>query len=165
MNTGIVTVGGTQYYERPQNFPLWLSGVTSLQILTSQRVALPSTYMFRLKALARDVLVATAGVYARASRPFLFRLGGASDSTWYTGGAVNTNTTGVTTDRVLDTNMFGTGQFPYPVVPDILYPGGSQISFEVQDVSNNGPYDIHFAFIGAYLIPINSNGSILTNNS
>lgn len=164
MNAGIVTVAGQSYIERFQVFPIWLQGVASNALLQNQRVALPGQYMFRLKTLARDVLVLTNGVYVRASRPFLFRLGSASDASWYTGGAVSLNTSGNATDRVLDTNMFGTGQFPKAVVPDILYPAGGQITFEVQDVSQNGPYDIHFAFEGSYLVPV-SNGSVVGANS
>lgn len=157
MNTGIFTINGTQYIEKVQIFPIWLQGITSNQLLLNQQVATPGNYMFRLKALTRLTLVATSGIFAPTVRPFLFRLGGTSDTSWYTGGAVPLNTSGVQTDRVLDTNMFGTGQFPFPLIPDILFPAGSNITFEVQDVSNNGPYDLHLAFHGTYLIPINSN--------
>ena len=61
---------------------------------------------------------------------------------------------GATTDRVVDTLCFGTGQFPYPVIPPIPYSAGANIMFEVEDLSNNAPYTINFAFHGAYLIPV-----------
>ena len=171
MNTGIFTFNGQQYVEKPQIFPIWLQNVANNQVLLNQQVATPGTYMFRLKSLARDVIVYAGGsslngVGSRASRPFLFRLGGTSDTSWYYGGAVPLNTSGVQTDRVLDTNCFGSGQFPFPLIPDILYPAGSNITFEVQDVANNGNYDIHFAFSGAYLVPLDTaTNSLIGSNS
>lgn len=152
MNTGIQTINGNEYIEKVQIFPIWLQNVASNALLLNQQVATPGNYMFRLKALTRLTIV--AGV--PTVRPFLFRLGGTSDTSWFTGGAVPLNTSGVQTDRVLDSNIFGTGQFPFPLIPDILFPAGSNITFEIQDVSNNGPYDIHLAFHGTYLVPINS---------
>lgn len=158
MPTGIFTLNGKPYIEKFQVFPYIQSSVASGVLYPSQRVALPGTYIFRLKALARDVL--TAGGGPRLSRPFLFRLGGSNDSTWYTGGAVPLNSTGTTQDRVLDTNIFGSGAFPNPIVPDILYQPNSQITFDIQDVSQQGPYDIHIAFIGAYLVPVADNSVV-----
>ena len=166
---GIIQIGGTNYVERVQVFPVWLQNVASNALLTGQRIAIPGQYMFRLKALSRDVITYAGGtsgngIGSRASRPFMFRLGGSNDSSWFYGGAVPINTSGTMTDRVLDTNVFGNGQFPFPLAPSIVYPAGSQISFEVQDVSGNGNYDIHFGFIGAYLLPVDSTGNVLGSN-
>ena len=164
MNTGVFTINGTQYIEKVQIFPIWQKDITSNQLLLNQQVATPGNYMFRLKALTRLTVVYAGGssgngVGTPTVRPFLFRLGGTSDTSWYTGGAVPLNTSGVQTDRVLDSNMFGTGQFPFPIIPDILFPAGSNITYEVQDVSNNGNYDLHLAFHGTYLVPVNANAN------
>lgn len=166
---GIISIGTTNYVERVQVFPCWLQNVATAALLVNQRVAIPGQYMFRLKALVRDTIVYAGGtsgngIGTRTARPFLFRLGGSNDSSWFYGGSVPINTSGVMTDRVLDTNCFGNGQFAFPLAPTIIYPAGSQISFEVQDVSNNGNYDIHFGFIGAYLVPTDLQGNTLGSN-
>jgi hypothetical protein len=55
---------------------------------------------------------------------------------------------------VLDSLIMGTGQFPFPLVPDVLYEKGSQIMYEIEDISNSAPYVIYIAYIGADLIPL-----------
>lgn len=157
MTTGVFQIAGNNYIEKVQIFPIWLQNIASNALLLNQQVATPGNYMFRLKALTR--LTVVGGV--PTVRPFLFRLGGTSDTSWFTGGAVPLNTSGVQTDRILDSNMFGTGQFPFPLIPDILFPAGSNITFEVQDISNNGPYDLHLAFHGTYLVPLDSSTNTL----
>ena len=73
------------------------------------------------------------------------------DGGWYISGGI-----GSTTERALDTLVFGSGMFPYPIIPPIPYSAGSNIVFEVEDISSAAPYVINFAFHGAYLIPVAS---------
>lgn len=152
MNSGIISVNGQQYVERFQVFPSIVTVATNGQLQPNLIVALPGSWPFRLKMLTRDVIVNGA----RASRPFLFRLGSSDGTSWYMGGQNPGASSGTFNNRVLDTNVFGTGQFPYPIVPDILYPTSSQITFDVEDVSQQAPYTIYFAFHGTYLVPVNS---------
>lgn len=82
-------------------------------------------------------------------RPFKFRLGNSDGALWYFQGGV-----GGTTDRVLDSNCFGTAQFPYPIYPFIPYGANATINYEFEDVANQGPYTAYLAFHGSYLIPL-----------
>jgi hypothetical protein len=150
MSAIITAEDGSQYIERPHIYPAIITVSTNLQVQTGLRVSLPGSYRFRLKALARATVV--AGVVT--PRAFLFRLGNADGNTLYTGGAVPNSTSGAVTDRVLDSLIMGTGQFPFPLVPDVLYEKGSQIMYEIEDISNSAPYVIYIAYIGADLIPL-----------
>lgn len=147
MQYGVVTIDGQQYVERAQIFPLDLNITANLQVLTQQRVTLPGVANFLLKGLTREITV--NGV--SSPRRFKFRLGNSDGSTWYISGGI-----GSTTERALDTLVFGSGQFPYPIIPPIPYSAGSNIVFEVEDISSAAPYVINFAFHGSYLIPVAS---------
>jgi hypothetical protein len=147
MQFGVVTIDGQQYVERLQIFPLDLTIDQNFRVFTQQRVSLPGVANFLLKGLTRDVTI--NGVSQQ--RRFKFRLGNSDGNTWYFSGGL-----GAPSERVLDTNCFGTGQFPYPIVPPIAYSAGANIQFEVEDVSGQAPYIISFAFHGAYLIPVGS---------
>jgi hypothetical protein len=142
---GTVTIDGQSYIERAQIFPQNLDITTNLQILTQQRVTLPGVANFLLKGLTREVTV--QGV--SASRRFKFRLGNSDGTTWYISGGI-----GATSDRCMDTLCFGTGQFPFPLIPPIPFSAGANIMFEVEDFSGQAPYTINFAFHGSYLIPV-----------
>ena len=147
MQYGVVTIDGQQYVERAQIFPQDVNITTNFQILTQQRVTLPGVANFLLKGLTRQVQI--AGV--SSANLFKFRLGNSDGSTWYISGGI-----GSTTERAVDTLCFGNGQFPYPIIPPIPYSAGSNIVFEVEDISGQAPYTINFAFHGAYLIPVSS---------
>ena len=151
MQYGVVEIDGVQYIERAQVFPADLNVTTNFQIFTQQRVTLPGVANFLLKGLTREVTQNSASTSIR----FKFRLGNSDGQTWYISGGI-----GSTTDRVVDTAVFGTGSFPYVLIPSIPYSAGSNIVFEVEDISGLAPYTINFAFQGAYLIPVGaSNGS------
>src|SRR5215510_12299647 len=145
MQYGVVTIDGQDYIERAQVFPLDLTITQNFQILMQQKVALPGVANFLLKGLTREVTVNGAS----DSRRFKFRLGNSDGTTWYFAGGI-----GSTTDRVIDTSCFGTGQFPFPLIPPIPYSAGASIIFEVEDISGAAPYTINFAFHGSYLIPV-----------
>jgi hypothetical protein len=147
MQYGVVTIDGQQYVERAQVFPVDLDITANFQILTQLRVTLPGVANFLLKALTRETTV--AGV--STARRFKFRLGNSDGSTWYISGGI-----GSTTERALDTLCFGSGMFPYPIIPPAPYSAGSNIVFEIEDISGGAPYTINFAFHGAYLIPVAS---------
>ena len=143
MGYGTVTIGGKTYIEREQTFPYELAVTVNLSV-TKVSLTLPGTADFWLKALTRETVVNGAS----AARRFKFKLGNSDGSTWYQSGGA-----GGTTDRVIDTLLFGSGQFPFVLNPYIYYGASSSIQMEIEDVSNNQPYTIYFAFRGSYLLP------------
>lgn len=143
-NFGTISINGVNYVERLQVIPVEISITSNLQVLTSQSVVLPGVANFLLKGLTRLTVVSGAS----ATRPFKFKLGNSDGSVWYMAGGL-----GGTTDRVLDYNIFGSGQFPFPVIPGIFYSASSSILYEIEDVSNNAPYTIYMALHGSYLLP------------
>lgn len=145
MQYGVVTIDGQQYVERAQIFPMDVTISTNYQILTQQRLTLPGVANFLLKGLTRDTTQNGISTDIR----FKFRLGNSDGSTWYISGGV-----GSTTERAVDVLCFGSGMFPYPIIPPIPYSAGANIVFEVEDISGLAPYVINFAFHGAYLIPV-----------
>lgn len=142
---GVVNIDGQNYIERAQIFPATLDITQNLQILTQQRVTLPGVANFLLKGLTREVTVNGVSTNLR----FKFRLGNSDGTTWYIAGGL-----GAINDRVVDTLIFGTGQFPYALIPPIPYSAGANIMYEVEDLSGQAPYTINFAFHGSYLIPV-----------
>lgn len=144
---GVVTIDGQQYIERAQIFPLDFQVTSNFQVQTQQRVTLPGVANFLLKGLTREVTV--NGI--SSARRFKFRLGNSDGLTWYISGGI-----GATTERAVDTLCFGTGQFPYVLIPAIPFSAGANIQFEIEDISGQAPYTINLAFHGAYLIPVAS---------
>lgn len=147
MQYGVVTIDGQQFVERAQIFPMDVTISTNYQILTQQRLTLPGVANFLLKGLTRETTQNGISTNIR----FKFRLGNSDGSTWYIAGGV-----GSSTERAVDSLVFGSGMFPYPVIPPIPYSAGANIVFEVEDISGQAPYVINFAFHGAYLIPVAS---------
>jgi hypothetical protein len=147
MQYGVITIDNQQYVERAQIFPFDLDITTNNQILTQQRLTLPGVANFLLKGLTRE----TTASGTSSARRFKFRLGNSDGSTWYISGGI-----GSTTERAIDTLCFGSGMFPYVLIPPIPYSAGSNIVFEVEDISAGAPYTINFAFHGSYLIPVAS---------
>lgn len=143
MPYGIVNIGGKNYIEREQSFPLEVTVSVALST-TRGSLVLPGTADFWLKALTRETVVAGASTAKR----FKFRLGNSDGSTWYQSGGA-----GGTTDNVIDTLLFGSGQFPFVLNPYIYYGASSSIQYIIEDVSNSTPYTIYFSFRGSYLIP------------
>jgi hypothetical protein len=141
---GTVTINGKTYIEREQTFPLEVTFTVGLTTQTPTLV-LPGTADFWLKCLTRETVA--GGV--SAARRFKFRLGNSEGSTWYQSGG-----NGGTTDRVIDTLLFGSGQFPFVLTPYIFYSASGSIRMEIEDISNIVPYTTFFAFRGSYLLPI-----------
>ena len=148
MQYGIVEIDGQQYVERAQIFPANVNVTVNFQVLTQQRVTLPGVANFLLKGLTRE----TTANGASTSIRFKFRLGNSDGQTWYISGGV-----GADSDRAIDTAVFGSGMFPYPLIPPIPYSAGANIVFEIEDISGIAtatPYVINMAFHGSYLIPV-----------
>lgn len=145
----IVTIGGQSFAERWQILPFEQAVTVSLQTISPINIPLPGSYPFLLKALTRET-VSAAG--ASVDRRFKCRIGNTDGGTWYSQAG-----RGGTTDRVLDSLLFGSsGAFPYVVIPALFYSPNSSIMMEVEDVSQTVPYTIIFAFHGSYLIPVNN---------
>ena len=150
---GVVEIDGNQYLERWQIIPFQFNITVDNQV-ASPRIPLPGVYDFRLKGLTRDILAGTPPVSNLANFRFSCRIGNTDGDVRYSQGGL-----GSTTDQVLDTLMFGTGQFPYPVIPPIFYGKNAAIMLDLTDLTGNAtaaPYTIIMAFHGAYLIPLGS---------
>lgn len=141
----IVQIDGQKYIERPQIFPLEQAVTVNGQIIANQQLTLPGVAYFWLKMLTRETIVAGAA----AARRFRFKWGTTDGGVYYSSGG-----TGGLTSRVLDTLCFGDARFPFVVTPFVLYQPTAGITWEVEDVSNNVPYTIFFAFHGSFLIPL-----------
>lgn len=161
---GQVTVDGLSYIERPQLFVKDVVISMPLQVLTGQRLTLPGNADFLLKGLSRTVTTANhpdlppSPPVQAEGRAFRFRLVNAEGTTWFFTGAL-----GIFDDRVFDALCFGSGQFPFPLIPPIPVHATGSLIFEVEDplalTVNNYPYTIHFGFHGAYLIPATGAGA------
>lgn len=144
MAYGTVQINGKTYIEREQTFPLEVT-VTVASSVQKVTLIMPGTAEFWLKSLTRETVAAGAS----AARRFKFRLGNSDGNTWYQSGG-----NGGTTDRVIDTLLFGSGQFPFVLNPYIYYAASGSIPMEIEDISTVVPYTIFFAFRGSYLIPV-----------
>lgn len=141
---GTVQIGNKTYIEREQSFPLIFTMSNALSV-NKVTLVLPGTADFWLKTLTRETVVNGAS----SAKRFAFRLGNSDGSTWYQSGG-----SGGTTDRVIDTLLFGSGQFPFVLNPYIYYSASGTIPMEIEDISNSVPYTIYFNFRGSYLIPV-----------
>lgn len=150
---GQVTVDGLAYIERPQLFVLDVQIDVPGQILSGLRLTLPSTADFLLKGLSR-VVMAPGDPNTVQNRLFRFRIVNAEGTTWYFTGGL-----GIFDDLVLSPLCFGTGQFPFPLIPPIPVHANGSLIFDVVDAipappsPTTYPYIIHLGFHGAYLIP------------
>jgi hypothetical protein len=140
---GLTQVNGQNYVEREQTFPLEITVANSAVITTS--LPLPGTANFFLKGLTRTVLAASVPV---TNRPFRYRFGNSDGGVWYQSAG-----NGGTTNRVIDSLLFGNGQFPWVPNPYIFYSANASIMMEIEDLSGNTPYTIYFGFRGAFLLP------------
>lgn len=155
---GVITLQGIQYIERPQVFAAELKILQANEVHTNLRLTLPGFADFLLKGLTR--LTVPNSAFAPAGDPgyraFRFRLLGAEGSTSFLSGGLN-----VFDDRVVDSAIFGTGQFPYMLIPPIPVHASGSLLYEIQDAASGPisgptyiyPYTIYFGFHGSYLIP------------
>lgn len=145
MAYGTVQIGGKTYIEREQSFPLVITTAGNTNTVRGS-VVLPGTADFWLKTLTRETTQSGASSAFR----FLFRLGNSDGSTWYQSAG-----NGGSTDLVIDTLLFGSGQFPFVLNPYIMYGASSSITYNYQPLTSD-VYQIYFNFRGSYLIPTGS---------
>ena len=146
---GVITLDGSQYVERFQLFVMENTITTSRQVITNQRLTLPGVANFLLKGMTRDFTTPT--VQGSADRRFRFRILNQEGSTNFFSGGL-----GMYDDRAYDNICFGSGQFPYPIIPPIPVHASGSLIYEIEDsgLGTLYPYTIHFGFNGTYLIPL-----------
>ncbi len=83
-----------------------------------------------------------------ATGAFRIRFGISDSGIWFSSAG---NVQGGGNDRVLDSLIFGNGQFPFPVVPHIWIPRSGSLIMDLQDISGNSN-TIEFAFHGSKLV-------------
>ena len=142
---GTVEIGGKVFIKRPQYFPAQQTIASNNQIITGASVVLPGVADFLLEGLSRVVTVSGAPV---TNRPFRFRLGNSDGAVWYMSGG-----NGGSSDRIVDSLIFGNGQFPFMLTPGLAYSRTGAINYEVEDISGTNGQTIYFNFMGSYLIP------------
>lgn len=154
---GQVVVDGINYIERHQLFVVDVDITTPQQTMTNLRLTLPGVTDFLLKGLSRDITIPNSPI--SHNRLFRFRLVNSEATTWFFTGGL-----GIFDDRVVDTLCFGSGQFPWPVIPPVPVHATGSLVFEIEDIQAlpTGmpayPYTIHLGFHGAYLIPVVGSG-------
>jgi hypothetical protein len=158
---GLITLDGIEYIERVQIFSAELTISFNNQVFTNQRLTLPGVSDFLLKGMTRDVTTPPSVPpdvdVGSQDRRFRFRILNSDVTPWFFTGGM-----GVFDDRVVDTQCFGDGQFPYFLIPPVIVHANGSLIYEVEDMGFGNPmdldyfpYTIHFAFNGSYLIPPN----------
>lgn len=132
---GRLNIGGKNYIERMWTYTN-ITVLTANQI-TQSRIVLDGEADFLLKLNC----VSSTG-------NFRIRLGTSDSGIWFSSAG---NVSGGGNDRVLNTLYFGTGQFPFPVVPHIWFPRSAALIMDLQDVSAAGN-TLEFAFHGSKLV-------------
>ena len=148
----MITLDGQQYIERHQVFVDDVVISSPNQVLTNLRLTLPGVANFLLKGLTRDITL--AGNPASEQDIFRFRLVNSEGTTWFW-----TSGLGVFDDRVISSLCFGSGQFPFPLIPPIPVHATGSLIYEIEDLGLRPPsttlfpYTIHLGFQGSYLFP------------
>jgi hypothetical protein len=153
---GQITLDGQKYIERPQLFVAEVQVDTQKQLFTGLRLTLPGVADFLLKGLSKDIK--KVGDPDTTGEIFRFRIVNAEGTTWFFSGGL-----GILDDRVISTLCFGSGQFPFPLIPPIPIHANGSLIYEIEDQGlldpTHYPYTIYFGFHGAYLIPATGAGS------
>lgn len=145
---GVITLDGVDYIERPQIFPYEVQITSPGQVITNLRLTMPGIANFLLKGLSRDCIA--GGV--SSDRRFRFRMLNSEGSVWFFSSGL-----GIFNDRVVDPLIFGSAQFPFPIMPPVPVSASSSLFLEFEDMGLPGgsvPYTICLAFHGAYIIPV-----------
>ena len=148
---GAITLDGIQYIERHQVFVTEVLISAPFQVVTNQRLTLPGVANFLLKGMTRDFT--TPPLPPETPENFRFRMINSEGTTWFTTGGQ-----GVSDDRAVDDMCFGSGQFPFPLIPPVPIHSTGTIVYEVEDlgifpIPALYPYTIHFGWQGSYLFP------------
>lgn len=144
-NFGQIEINGTVYNTRPRYFT-YQQSVTALTTYAPLQLTLPGEAPFLLQALTR-ASISGVGADVTSTTRFMFKLGNTDNAIWYT-----TAGNGGTTDRVVDSLIFGNGQFPHIIPVPIFYSASASIRFELQDLSNSA-YTLNLTFQGMLLLP------------
>lgn len=138
---GTIDLGGVTYLEK---FWIYTSIFTIPPNGTLQpRVVLDGDGGFLLKYLC--VQYSQAG---GVPNYFRIKLGNSDGQQFYSGAGIVAGGGG--NDRVHSALMLGNGQFPFPVVPYILFLPNGSINLDVQDISGNSNV-VEMAFEGSKL--------------
>jgi hypothetical protein len=153
---GVITLDGQRYIERPQLFVAEVQVNSQKQVFTNLRLTLPGVADFLLKGLSKETKQLTNPDVT--GYLFRFRIVNAEGSTWFFSGGL-----GILDDRVISTLCFGSGQFPWPLIPPINIHANGSLIYEIEDTGlkdpSTYPYIIYLGFHGAYLIPATGSGS------
>ena len=149
---GVITLDGIDYVERYQLFVTELVINTAFEVHTNQALTLPGVANFLLKGLTRDI-TQLPGVPNLGVQNFRFRMINSEGTTWFSTGGL-----GVFDDRAIASMCFGSGQFPFPLIPPVPIHSTGTVVYEVEDLGflpapANYPYTIHFGWQGSYLFP------------
>lgn len=164
---GMITLDGIDYIERHQVFVADIQIDSLLQVKTNQRLTLPGVANFLLKGLTRDVTLPSPpnlpGQFpSSVERIFRFRIVNSEGTSWFMTAGL-----GIFDDRVVDSLCFGSGQFPFPVIPPVPVHATGSLIYEIEDtilstpgpIPNPIPYIIHLGFHGSYLFPVEEVGT------
>lgn len=147
MAQGQITIGGKTYTKRHQVIP-WEQTVTGAGVVPAT-LTFPGIAMFLLRGLTRDIV--SAGAIVTATTRFRFKLGNSDGNIWYMTGPAGG---AVFTDRVIDSAVFGTGQFIYVFDPAIPFGANASLRMEFEDITGiNFPYTVFMGFQGCWLLP------------
>ena len=140
---GTINLGGKTYLEK-----FW--SYTTIFTITANgylqpRIVLDGDGGFLLKYLCV--------FYSGGATPnyFRIRIGNSDGTQWYSGAGVVAG--GGANDRVHSTLILGNGQFPFPVIPYILFLPNGSINLDVQDTSGNSN-TVEMAFHGSKLYDV-----------
>lgn len=142
---GQIEIGGKVYNTRSRYFTIQNTVAASTTYAPLQLV-LPGEAPFLLQGLTRAA-VSGAGADVTSATRFLFKLGNTDNAIWYT-----TAGNGGTVDRVVDSSIFGNGQFPHILPVPIFYSASASIRYEIQDISSTN-YTLYLTFQGCLLLP------------
>lgn len=146
---GVIELDGQQYIERHMLFVADHQVDVPFQTFTGMRLTMPGTANFLLKGLSRDITA--PGNVDSVDRFFRFRIINSEGTTWYFSGGL-----GIFDDMVISSLCFGSGQFPFPLIPPVPVHSTGSLVYEIQDNQVGPyPYTIHLGFHGVYLIPVN----------
>lgn len=159
---GVITLDGVEYIETPRVFTLPVTLTTSNQLVSNIPFTLPGVAPFLLKGLAREIISRDEAFrIGSEDRRFRFRIYGSQSAPWFF-----TSGLGITDDRVVDTTIFGSGQFPFPLIPPVPVPANGTLFIDIEDMGFQDPiqtwyfpYTVHLVFHGTYLIPTQDQGS------
>lgn len=140
---GTIDFGGTTYLEK---FWVYTSIFTIPQNgILQPRVVLDGDGGFLLKYLEVQY-----GQVGGGPQYFRIQLGNSDGQQYYSGAGIVAGGGG--NDLVHSALLLGNGQFPFPVIPYILFLPNGSINLKVQDISNQaGGNTVEMAFVGSKL--------------